>query len=122
MAIRCRCATGTLVRQLSEFHKQAGVCPSEPPSREALEQRVVELERANAELHQFVHVASHDLREPLRMIGCYVRLFSTRYRGRLDADADDFIRYAILGAEQVTELLDSLVAYARSTVPAAEPQ
>lgn len=78
-----------------------------------IRQRTAELERKNRELEQFAYVASHDLQEPLRTTTSFVWFLNEKYKGRLDAEADQVLTYMVQGSERMKTLIKDLLDYSR---------
>jgi signal transduction histidine kinase len=104
---------------VQEIHERNAVEVELRESRDRLDQRVAErteeLAAANADLKQFAYVASHDLREPLRMVTSYLTLVSRKLGPDIDDDMKAFIGFAVDGAKRMDALILGLLDYARIT-------
>lgn len=77
-------------------------------------ERTEELRRSNDQMREFTYAAAHDLQEPLRTVASYAQLLAARYRGKLDADADEFITFVVEGVQRMHVLLKDLLAYSQT--------
>jgi len=89
---------------------------------EAIQATTAMLRQSNRDLAQFASVASHDLKEPLRMVASFTELLARKYRGKLDADADEYIGFAVDGAKRMQVLVDDLLQYSRITSQGRPPE
>ena len=84
-------------------------------AQKELFETVKKLKISNEELQRFAYVVSHDFKEPLRMVLSFTQLLQTRYDGKFDSDADEFIGFIIEGSKRMERLLDDLLTYSRIT-------
>ncbi len=71
-----------------------------------------ELRQSNNELEQFAYAASHDMKEPLRMVGNFVQLLHRKYGDKLDDTGNRYVQFAVAGVQRMADLIESLLRYA----------
>lgn len=76
-------------------------------------ERTKELLLKNKELEEFTYTVSHDLKAPLRGISGYSSLLLQEHAGQLDEEGKNFLSKLIYSAEQLSDLIDDLLAYSR---------
>ncbi|MBF0332936.1 MAG: PAS domain S-box protein [Alphaproteobacteria bacterium] len=79
--------------------------------RKGLEEALL---RSNADLKQFAYVASHDLRQPLRIVISYVTLLERQLGAAVDMNSGDYIRFVRDGAHRMDRLIHDLLEYSRA--------
>ncbi|MFP9190387.1 ATP-binding protein [Natrialbaceae archaeon A-CW1-1] len=89
----------------------AGMTIAQDITEQAERQR--KLEESNRRLEQFAYAASHDLQEPLRMVSSYLQLLEHRYANELDDDAEEFLGFAVDGADRMRDMINGLLEYSR---------
>lgn len=112
MAIRTTLRTRNSASAVKPRTKRASTAERQRAER-ILARQARDLERTRRDLEQFAYVVSHDLQEPLRMVSSYLQLLERRYKDKLDSDAEDFINFAVDGAQRMHKLIGDLVSYSR---------
>jgi light-regulated signal transduction histidine kinase (bacteriophytochrome) len=83
-----------------------------------LQQQADNLRQRNDDLERFAYVASHDLQEPIRTVVSFSQLLERRYKGKFDAEADDYLRFIANAGQRMHQLVNSLLEYSRTTTRA----
>jgi two-component system CheB/CheR fusion protein len=82
-----------------------------------LEQKNIELERANNDLVTFTYVSSHDLQEPLRKIQNIAEYILEKEHGNLSDDGQEQFQRMQATAKRMQSLIEDLLAYSRAKNP-----
>ena len=77
-----------------------------------IERQNRELLSMNEDLRQFAYIASHDLKEPLRMISSYAQILTRLYGDKFDENAKTYFGYMTEGVSRMNQLLEDLLKYA----------
>jgi len=72
-----------------------------------------QLEQSNEELKQFAHAASHDLREPIRMIVSYAELLEMNLKDQLTKDQQELFGYLKEGGKRINEMVAGILAFSK---------
>jgi len=87
--------------------------------REAVLRQVGEIERrleqSKREFEEFIHIASHDLREPVRKISSFGALLQESLEDKLDEDQCENLDFMVDGAKRMQSMIDDLLTYSRIT-------
>ncbi|MHC4110138.1 MAG: HAMP domain-containing protein, partial [Planctomycetota bacterium] len=78
-----------------------------------LDLTIKRLSRSNKELQDFVYVASHDLREPLRTISSFGQLLEDSLKGQLEEDDSENLQFMIDGANRMAQMIEAMLMYSR---------
>lgn len=81
-----------------------------------IEEYVRKLEISNNELKQFAHVASHDLKEPLRMITNYAQLLRRSYGDSMNIQQAEYLHYLNDGARRMMNLINDILQLSKINV------
>lgn len=75
-------------------------------------ERTKELERSNKDLKHYAHVASHDLKEPVRKIRTFVSMLESGLADALVAPYDEYINRIKMSCDRIQEMVEGVLDYA----------
>ena len=78
-----------------------------------VKQRTAQIEEINQELKAFTFSISHDLKAPLRAIQGFATALQEDYGDNLDDLGQEYTSRLIFSAQQMTQLIEDLLAYSR---------
>lgn len=105
--------TGEL-NQLNQNLKQQIV--EKEKAQKAQRQALIKLERSNAELENFAHVTSHDLKAPLRGISTIADWLLADYADKLDDDGIQNLHQLKQRSKKMNDLIQGILEYSKAGV------
>jgi PAS domain S-box-containing protein len=84
--------------------------------KKALEQKILQLDKSNKNLQEFVYVASHDLQEPLRKISTFIERLKSRFEDVLGQEGNMYVSRILNSSNNMQTLLEDLLSFSRLSV------
>ena len=81
--------------------------------KRALEQKIIQLDKSNRNLQEFVYVASHDLQEPLRKISTFTERLNSKFESVLAQEGTMFVKRILTSTKGMQTLLEDLLNFSR---------
>lgn len=76
-----------------------------------VKERTAELHRSNEDLLHFAHVASHDLKEPVRKIKVFSNMLTEEYEAQLPDRGKNFVKKIQHATDRMFSMIDGVLAY-----------
>lgn len=90
--------------------------------KDELAKRALELQRSNDDLRQFAHVASHDLKEPVRKISTFYSRIIKEFEGSLPEDVKTYLDRIRSATERMYAMIDGVLHYSKLDSNSEAPQ
>jgi signal transduction histidine kinase len=90
-------------------------------SQETLKKQALLLEKSNKELTDFAHIASHDLKAPIRGIISFTQLFERRNKAKFDDVDREYFDFIKNNARHSAQLIESILNYSKIDKNLGEP-
>jgi light-regulated signal transduction histidine kinase (bacteriophytochrome) len=103
----------SLTRELSKILYINRLISMRQAAEESLRKLAENLETRNRELEDFAHIASHDLKEPLRKIAFFSDRLQKAVEGKISAKELDYFNRIQNAAFRMNGLIEGLLSYSR---------
>lgn len=87
-----------------------------------LEQINAELQRSNSDLQQFAHVASHDLKEPLRKIRTFQSMIVQKHGKSLPVDVNNHLERIAHASRRMNDMIEGVLQYSKPDTSGTLPE
>lgn len=81
-----------------------------------VQEQTAELRRSNDDLQQFAHVASHDLKEPVRKLLTFINRFEDEYSGTLPEQGKVYLGKMRRASTRMNDMIDGVLRYSSINV------
>lgn len=96
------------------LEKQKALTKQLHRNQQALEEAYRLLQQKNEDLEEFAYIASHDLREPLRMVNGFLTQLEKKYEPLLDDKGKLYIQHAVTGSKRMHQIIVDLLEFSRA--------